>query len=531
MKEMNEKSRKFHQALDSLEDKIAVQQSALLGEVNDQMAKIRDLKLGSTPKADPTSNLKNVNTSPLQKEVQLLMKLNHPNIITIYEVVDSVNECFIVMEQAKGELIELITASGYLPEDLCRKYFRQLVSAIDHCHLANIVHRDLKVENILLDQHNNILVTDFGLGKTFNPNASDQMQTFCGTPSYAAVEMISGRPYCGVKTDIWAMGVVLYIMAAGSLPFKGSNLQALYRNIKDVKYLIPIQFSNGLVSVLRKILVKDPNQRISMNDLRHNPWVTNESLGPPSQIPPRIIEPFTEKSLADSILSISHNGLYTTYVINKSRHPTKLSLVKSYLSFKSNAQHDSKYQLRRLSNNTSSSSKKISNDSLNLNRLTISESWVEIDSMKPVTDMLAVQHFEKPPISQLKSDEIATWHSIHHPPKEIRPLKSPFQKSYWTSHLESSLMFQILHEALLAVSDLLDYRINFVRDPDYYIFNCTVSNGVDNLTTFDLELCRTLLFKTISLSIVHNGGDSKIFRNVVDTVISWIHDDKRSETI
>ncbi len=116
---------------------------------------------------------------------------------------------------------------------------------MDHCHRASVVHRDLKLENLLLTANGNILVSDFGLGRTFNPNNYQDMQTFCGTPTYAAIELISGIPYKGDKSDIWAMGVVLFIMTSGKPPFLGSSIPSLYKKIKALKYSCPKYFSAG----------------------------------------------------------------------------------------------------------------------------------------------------------------------------------------------------------------------------------------------------------------------------------------------
>ncbi|KXS21789.1 Pkinase-domain-containing protein, partial [Gonapodya prolifera JEL478] len=210
-------------------------------------------------------------------EVQLLMRLDHPNIIKLFQVMENEDECYVVMEYAPGgELIDYIASRKHLSEKEARRFFRQIISAMDHCHSANVVHRDLKLENLLLSADRNILISDFGLGRTFNSEVEDYMKTFCGTPNYAAVELISGIPYIGVKSDIWAMGVVLYIMMTGRPPFVGENISALYSKIRAVDYKCPDYFSIELRDILSRILVKDPMQRIDMSELRLHPWVMLE---------------------------------------------------------------------------------------------------------------------------------------------------------------------------------------------------------------------------------------------------------------
>nr|KAJ3417848.1 Serine/threonine-protein kinase par-1 [Polyrhizophydium stewartii] len=256
--------------------------------------------------------------STMQKEVQLMMRLDHPHIIKIFQVLETEEECFIVMEYAKGgELIDYIAARDHLTEKEARKFFRQILSALDHCHMANVVHRDLKLENLLLNHERNVLVSDFGLGRTFDPDANEYMKTFCGTPNYAAVELISGIPYVGVKSDIWAMGVVLYIMMTGRPPFVGETISLLYRQIKAVDYKVPSYFSEDLVDLLRKILVRDPAARIDMEGIRSHPWVNYEYIERPLRIAPKVTGVVDTATLSQVISSIYYDKTYVVYVFRR----------------------------------------------------------------------------------------------------------------------------------------------------------------------------------------------------------------------
>jgi serine/threonine protein kinase len=142
---------------------------------------------------------------------------------------------------------DFLTAHEFFTEEKARYYFRQLVSAMDHSHNANIVHRDLKLENLLLDENKDLLITDFGMGTTFDPFSDTRLDSFCGTPTFAAPEVISGIPYVGAKSDVWSMGVILYYFTAGKLPFSGSTISILYRNIKEVNYRLMPYFSEGFI--------------------------------------------------------------------------------------------------------------------------------------------------------------------------------------------------------------------------------------------------------------------------------------------
>ncbi|ORZ37910.1 hypothetical protein BCR44DRAFT_1483602 [Catenaria anguillulae PL171] len=248
----------------------------------------------------------------LYAEVKLLMRLNHPNIIGLYQVIDSDDECFIIMEYAPGgELIDYIAAKDYLSEKEARRFFRQIMSAIDHCHQASVVHRDLKLENLLLSASRDILITDFGLGRTFRSDIEDLMMTFCGTPNYAAVELISFKPYIGVHTDVWAMGVILFIMCSGKPPFHGHSIPSLYNKIMNLQYTCPDHFTPELRQLLARILVKDPAQRITMAEMYEDRWVNFEEIERPLKIQP-LYDTLRDTGM-DQILSINKDAQSTVF--------------------------------------------------------------------------------------------------------------------------------------------------------------------------------------------------------------------------
>ncbi|KAJ3018893.1 UNVERIFIED_CONTAM: Serine/threonine-protein kinase par-1 [Siphonaria sp. JEL0065] len=254
----------------------------------------------------------------LQLEVQLMMRLDHPNVINLYSIMETEDECFVVMEYAAGgELIEYIAARNYLSEREARKFFRQIISAMDHCHMASVVHRDLKLENLLLNDNRDILISDFGLGRTYNPEVQEYLKTFCGTPNYAAVELISGIPYDGIKSDIWAMGVALYVMMTGKTPFVGATISQLYSKIRNVDYKCPDYFSGDLKALLGKMLKKDPIKRADMEALRSDPWVNFEEVERPLRIIPKVTGIASAGQITQFISSITKTPDYTLYTIRQ----------------------------------------------------------------------------------------------------------------------------------------------------------------------------------------------------------------------
>jgi len=180
----------------------------------------------------------------LYREVKIMKLLNHPNIVRLFQVIESERSLYLVMEYASGgELFDHLVKNGRMREPDARMLFRQLVSAIEYCHRKSVVHRDLKAENLLLDQHMNIKIADFGFSNTFDANAP--LETFCGSPPYAAPELFMGRKYSGPEVDSWSLGVVLYTLVIGILPFDGGNLKELRENVIRGKYQVPYCLPQG----------------------------------------------------------------------------------------------------------------------------------------------------------------------------------------------------------------------------------------------------------------------------------------------
>ena len=161
------------------------------------------------------------------------MKLcKHPHIIRLYEVIDTPQDIFVIMEYVSGgELFDYIVSRGRLPADEARRFFHQIVSAVEYCHYHHIVHRDLKPENLLLDSDNNIKLADFGLSNVVHDGHF--LRTSCGSPNYAAPEVISGNLYAGPEVDVWSCGVILYAVLCGTLPFDDASIPNLFKKITD----------------------------------------------------------------------------------------------------------------------------------------------------------------------------------------------------------------------------------------------------------------------------------------------------------
>ncbi|KAL4857741.1 SNF1-related protein kinase catalytic subunit alpha [Chlorella vulgaris] len=209
----------------------------------------------------------------VRREIKILRLFMHPHIIRLYEVVETPNDIYVVMEYVKsGELFDYIVEKGRLLEDEARHFFQQIISGVEYCHRNMVVHRDLKPENLLLDSKMNVKIADFGLSNVMRDGHF--LKTSCGSPNYAAPEVISGRLYAGPEVDVWSCGVILYALLCGSLPFDDENIPNLFKKIKGGIYTLPSHLSPGARDLIPRMLLVDPLKRITIPEIRQHPWFT-----------------------------------------------------------------------------------------------------------------------------------------------------------------------------------------------------------------------------------------------------------------
>ncbi|XP_022519816.2 MAP/microtubule affinity-regulating kinase 3 isoform X2 [Astyanax mexicanus] len=216
-----------------------------------------------------------LNPTSLQKlfrEVRIMKILNHPNIVKLFEVIETEKTLYLVMEYASGgEVFDYLVAHGRMKEKEARAKFRQIVSAVQYCHQKHIVHRDLKAENLLLDADMNIKIADFGFSNEFT--LGNKLDTFCGSPPYAAPELFQGKKYDGPEVDVWSLGVILYTLVSGSLPFDGQNLKELRERVLRGKYRIPFYMSTDCENLLKRFLVLNPSKRGTLEQIMKDRWI------------------------------------------------------------------------------------------------------------------------------------------------------------------------------------------------------------------------------------------------------------------
>ncbi|XP_075222290.1 serine/threonine-protein kinase SIK3-like isoform X2 [Lycorma delicatula] len=235
------------------------------------------------------------NLKKIFREIQILTKLRHPNIIRLYQVMETEKMIYLVTEYAsRGEIFDHLVSNGRISEKEACRIFHQIVCAVSYCHSRNIVHRDLKAENLLLDENMNIKLADFGFSNHFE--IGEKLCTWCGSPPYAAPELFEGRQYDGPKADIWSLGVVLYVLVCGALPFDGSTLHCLRNRVMAGMFRIPYFMSAECEDLIRHMLLVNPDRRLTMKQILAHKWMKQvdpdprlEDTSVPSPVETRVL--------------------------------------------------------------------------------------------------------------------------------------------------------------------------------------------------------------------------------------------------
>ncbi|KAI0272770.1 kinase-like domain-containing protein [Gloeopeniophorella convolvens] len=218
----------------------------------------------------------------IEREIVIMKLIDHPNIMQLYDVWETSTELYLILEYVEGgELFDYLCKQGRLSTPEALGYFQQIISAVGYCHRFNIAHRDLKPENLLLDQDKNIKVADFGMAAWQMNNTSGLLQTACGSPHYAAPEVIEGRAYNGSTSDIWSCGVILFALLAGRLPFDDEDLHTLLEKVKRGTYDMPATIDKRAQDLISRMLEKDVHKRITMEQILVHPFFTSH---PPKRL-------------------------------------------------------------------------------------------------------------------------------------------------------------------------------------------------------------------------------------------------------
>ncbi|XP_042181305.1 MAP/microtubule affinity-regulating kinase 3-like isoform X14 [Oncorhynchus tshawytscha] len=321
-----------------------------------------------------------LNPNSLQKlfrEVRIMKILNHPNIVKLFEVIETERTLYLVMEYASGgEVFDYLVAHGRMKEKEARAKFRQIVSAVQYCHQKHIVHRDLKAENLLLDADMNIKIADFGFSNEFT--MGNKLDTFCGSPPYAAPELFQGKKYDGPEVDVWSLGVILYTLVSGSLPFDGQNLKELRERVLRGKYRIPFYMSTDCENLLKRFLVLNPAKRGTLevredseNQIMKDRWINagseedelkpfvepEQDIADQKRIDVMVGMGFSPEEIQESLAKMKYDEITATYLLlgrksselepSVSTSSSNLSLAKPRPTSELNGQSPSHLKVQR----------------------------------------------------------------------------------------------------------------------------------------------------------------------------------------
>lgn len=268
-------------------------------------------------------------------EIEAMKNLSHQHVCRLYHVIETSTKIFMVLEYCPGgELFDYIIAKDRLSEDETRVFFRQIVSALAYVHSQGYAHRDLKPENLLIDENHNLKLIDFGLCAKPKGGLGYELMTCCGSPAYAAPELIQGKAYIGSEADVWSMGVLLFALLCGYLPFDDDNCMVLYRKITKGKYDSPRWLSPASILLLNQMMQVEPKRRVTVRQLLDHPWMTAGYGSPVEWHSKQPLGHIDEDCITEMAVSMKRSRQSTTQLVNEWKYDQTTAIYLLLLSKK-----------------------------------------------------------------------------------------------------------------------------------------------------------------------------------------------------
>ncbi|XP_059212346.1 maternal embryonic leucine zipper kinase [Centropristis striata] len=278
-------------------------------------------------------------------EIEAMKNLSHQHVCRLYQVIETSTQIFMVLEYCPGgELFDYIIAKDRLSEEESRVFFRQIVSAMAYVHSQGYAHRDLKPENLLIDEDHNLKLIDFGLCAKPKGGLGYELMTCCGSPAYAAPELIQGKAYIGSEADVWSMGVLLFALLCGYLPFDDENHMLLYRKITRGRYDNPRWLSPGSVLLLNQMMQVEPKRRLTVRQLLDHPWATKDYNSPVEWHSRQPLGHIDEDCITEMAVNMKRSRESTTVLVKEWRYDHTTA---TYLLLLSKKQRGKPVRLRR----------------------------------------------------------------------------------------------------------------------------------------------------------------------------------------
>ncbi|KAM6972612.1 maternal embryonic leucine zipper kinase [Aplochiton taeniatus] len=278
-------------------------------------------------------------------EIEAMKNLSHQHVCRLYHVIETSSKIYMVLEYCPGgELFDYIIAKDRLSEEETRVFYRQIVSALAYVHSQGYAHRDLKPENLLIDENHNLKLIDFGLCAKPKGGMGYELMTCCGSPAYAAPELIQGKAYIGSEADVWSMGVLLFALLCGYLPFDDDNCMVLYRKITKGKYDNPRWLSPGSVLLLNQMMQVEPKRRVTVRQLLDHPWAMTGYSSPVEWHSTQPLGHIDEDCITEMAVSMKRSRQSTIQLVNQWEYDQTTA---TYLLLQSKKRRGKPIRLRR----------------------------------------------------------------------------------------------------------------------------------------------------------------------------------------